>query len=52
MRNYALLIALMTLFWNVVEGRINMESVFLGTVICFLVYKFNKEDMIDTNDFN
>ncbi|SHK00029.1 hypothetical protein [Tepidibacter formicigenes] len=33
-------------FWNVLEGKINIETILVGLLICLFVYKFNKETFI------
>lgn len=33
-------------FWNIVEGKMNIETMIIGSLICFFVYKFNDESFI------
>lgn len=33
-------------FWNIIEGKINIETMAIGALICLFVYKFNSESFI------
>ncbi|WP_187296185.1 hypothetical protein [Tepidibacter mesophilus] len=46
MKKLIIVTAILLMFWDILEGSINMENFLVGICICLFVYKFNKENFI------
>ncbi|CAH2212557.1 hypothetical protein [Tepidibacter aestuarii] len=46
MKKLLIVITMLLIFWDILQGSINMENFLVGIFICLFVYKFNKENFI------
>ncbi len=46
MKKIAIVMTILLIFWDILQGSINMENLLVGMFVCLFVYMFNKENFI------
>lgn len=46
MKKLGIVMAILLIFWDILQGSINWENLIVGMFVCLFVYTFNKETFI------
>ncbi|WFD09324.1 hypothetical protein [Tepidibacter hydrothermalis] len=46
MKKLGIVMTILLIFWDILQGSISVENLLVGMFVCLFVYKFNKENFI------